>query len=105
MSHDSGLLMAELSSISLTTTEGERILLSASGFNVDPLRVLLMTEADYLDAMRAIRSGGRMAGKSTAMPLLSSDRPTIILALPNAGEWRIVYQKDDAESLTAEVVS
>ncbi|MDB5347084.1 MAG: hypothetical protein JWP89_5461 [Schlesneria sp.] len=97
--------MDSLSSISLVTTDGQTIRLFASGFKVDPLRVLLMTEADYLDAMRSIRSGGRMTGRSTAMPLLSSDRPTITLALPNAGQWRIVYQKNDADTLIAEVVS
>jgi hypothetical protein len=35
---------------------------ASTGEEVDPLRVLVMTEADYLDAMRAIRSNTQGIG-------------------------------------------
>jgi hypothetical protein len=64
---------------------------------------MLMTEADYCDAMRAIADGEDVTCKSWSMPLLSSDRPTISLKVPSAGKWRIVYQTADADYVTAKV--
>ncbi len=95
--------MERLSSIALVTVAGDQITLTASGIKTDPLRVLLMTEADYVDAMRSVAAGGRLTGKSIAMPILSTDRPTVTLKMPSAGNWRIVYQTADADSVTAEI--
>lgn len=92
--------MAGLKSIAFETDPEDFVLLSASGFHIDPLRVLLMTEADYQLAMKS----GRAASYSRAMPILSSEVPTIRLKMPAAGKWRIVYRSADANVVTADVI-
>ncbi len=96
--------MGRWSSIPLATTDGDRILLSASKFNTDLLRLLLVTEADFLPALASIEAGGRKAFESMAMPILSRDEPTLALSPPGPGQWRIVYPSADAD-VTASVLS
>jgi len=88
-------------SIAFETGPDDVILLSASGFHIDPLRVLLMTEADYLLAMKS----GSATSYSRAMPILSSEAPTVRLKMPTAGNWRIVYRSGDADVVTVEVMN
>ncbi len=95
--------MRQLSSISLVTSESHRIVISASGFNTEPFRVLVVTEADYAQAMAAIASDGNGLFEAMAMPLLSRERPTLTLSTPSPGQWRIVYRTDDA-NVTATVI-
>lgn len=92
--------MDGLKSIAFETDPEDSILLSASGFHIDPLRVLLMTEADYLLAVKS----GRSTSYSRAMPILSKDVPTIRLKMPTPGKWRIVYRAADANVVTVDVV-
>jgi len=96
--------MGHWSSIPLATTDGERILLSASAFHTDLLRLLLVAEADYLPALAFIENGGRDAFESMAMPILSREEPTLALSPPGSGHWRIVYQTSDA-TVTASVIA
>lgn len=97
-------LMGRWSSIPLTTADGDRILLSASDFNTELLRLLLVTEADYLLALASIEVGGRKVFESMAMPILSRDEPTLALSPPGPGKWRVVYQTADA-NVTADVIA
>lgn len=92
--------MHGLSSVLFETKSGEQILLSAVGMHTDPLRVFLMTEADYLQA--SSRSG-RFTAQSQAMPILSLERPTITLTMLCPGKWRIVYQTVDTDSVTVAI--
>lgn len=92
--------MDGLKSIAFETDPDDDMLLSASGFHIDPLRVLLMTEADCFLAMKS----GRSTSYSRAMPILSTEAPTIRLKMPTAGKWRIVYRPADANVVTVNVV-
>ena len=92
--------MDGLKSIAFETESDDYIMLSASGFHIDPLRVLLMTETDYFQALKS----GSATSYSRAMPILSSESPTIRLKMPAAGKWRIVYRPDDADVVTVDVI-
>jgi hypothetical protein len=96
--------MDNLSSIPFATNLRDKVVLQATGINLDPVRVLLMSEVDYQAAMQSRAEGGRMTGRSTAMPILSADRPSVTLNVPGPGKWRIVYQTSDADSVTVQVV-
>lgn len=92
--------MDGLKSIAFETEADDYILLSASGFHIDPLRVLLMTETDYGLAM----TSGSATSYSRAMPILSSEAPVVRLKMPTAGKWRIVYRTADADLVTVDIV-
>jgi hypothetical protein len=91
--------MATLKSIAFATQADDHIILSAIGLHRDPVRVLLMSEDDYQQALKS----GEMSN-SRAMPLLSAETPSVKLTMPFAGRWRIVYQKSDVDSLTVKVM-
>ena len=90
----------QITSIAFQTRSGDQIVVSAEGLKVDPLRVLLISEADYQLAMRLGRSG---SSRTQAMPILSSAMPSIKLKMPSPGNWRIVYETDHAVSMTVDV--
>ncbi|MBC7821176.1 MAG: hypothetical protein IAG10_30175 [Planctomycetaceae bacterium] len=91
----------QITSIAFETGSEDQIVVSASGFKVDPLRVLLMSEADYLLAVKRGRCSS--SSGSQAMPILSSAVPSIRLKMPSPGQWRIVYETEHADSMTVEV--
>jgi hypothetical protein len=63
--------------------------------------VLLVSEEDY---QRVMTDGGSMNFNEGAMPLLTIEKPASLLKPPSAGQWRIVYQTEDAILVSAAVV-
>ena len=93
--------MLQFSTVAFETEADEHVVLTASGFHIDPVRVLLVSEEDYRLAMKS----GSISSNSRAMPILSPESPTVKLTMPFAGKWRIVYQIGDVDSVKVAIVS